>query len=128
MLDKLTLFATFVLTLSLAVERVTEILKRFIEKLLPETEAYRTAILHVLAAVVGTAIATQVPEQVGAAFGLAGDRVNAGLYILVGIVASGGSTMWNQILDMLHAAKVGKEDKAGLRPAQLKAKAASLGK
>ncbi len=112
-----TLIATMV-ALSVAVERVVEILKQFcgtwpVAKLLftaratPGAENARCACMYVLSGAIGTLMARAghvviLPNV---------HHVYVG-YVVVGLLASGGSSFWNHALDMMQAVKVVKEQTA----------------
>ena len=127
--DKLTAFFTLMAAMSIATERVVEIIKGIIPSLAatdpdPNKERRRHMILQVLAAVAGMGVAavghTQVSTALGGLLDTKGDVwsfTNLGemglKYGLVGVMASGGSAMWNHALDIVGALKTGQELKAG---------------
>jgi hypothetical protein len=113
-----TLLATMV-ALSVAVERVVEILKQFcgtwpVAKLLftqratPGAENARCAWMYVLSGSIGAVLAgyTGAGAQI---------MPHSHPYLadaIAGLLASGGSSFWNHALDMMQAAKVMKEQTA----------------
>ena len=117
MLTQLTNMAGVILALSVAVERVIEILKGWIPWLgessaKPKVEAAREGLIHALAAVVGAISAwlcginpiTQlVPNAPNTHWHRAFD------YVIAGLLSSFGSAFWNHLLDILAAIKEGKE-------------------
>lgn len=112
-----TLFAS----MSVAVERVIEILKGILPPLAKQQadvtrEYIRSAILHLLSFFVGWAIAAISKIDISSML-----KLNAGAcshdfwcwrYVVVGLLASGGSAFWNHLLDMVKAAKIQKESDA----------------
>jgi hypothetical protein len=112
-----TLLGTMV-ALSVAVERVVEILKQFcgtwpVAKLLftaratPGAENARCACMYVLSGTIGTLAARA--GHVLILPNVHHDYVN---YVVAGLLSSGGSSFWNHALDMMQAAKVTKEQTA----------------
>lgn len=98
---------TLVIAVSVAVERVTEILKQMFPFLAKEQtdetkENWRRAALQVLAAIIGTVIAWTGNLSLGAHTGNA-------TYVLIGLMSSGGSGFWNHALDAVRAMKVTQE-------------------
>jgi hypothetical protein len=120
--DEIATALTLVLGVSVAVERVTEILKQMIPLLAKErsdenAENRRRASLQILSAVVGTVIAWQGQLQ------LAGHSGGV-VYLLIGAMSSGGSAFWNHALDAVRASKVTREaiaEEAETRVKELKA-------
>ncbi len=107
-MDQISNALTVVIAVSVAVERVVEILKQMFPPLAteqsdPTKENLRRAALQLLAAVVGAVIAGYGGLQLGAMHtGVATD-------VLIGLMASGGSGFWNHALDAMRAMKVSKE-------------------
>jgi hypothetical protein len=98
---------TLVLAVSVAVERVTEILKQMFPILATAlandtSENRRRAVLQLLAAAVGTVIAWFGDLQLGTHGG-------PSAWVLIGLMSSGGSAFWNHALDALRAMKVTQE-------------------
>jgi len=109
--ESITSALTLVIAVSIAVERVTEILKQMVPLLGkeikdPAAENRRRAALQVLAAAVGALIAWTGNLQLGSH--LAGPPV----WILIGLMASSGSGFWNHALDAVRAMKVTAEKQA----------------
>lgn len=123
----LTSFITVVLALSVAVERIVEILKqifgntRFLRWLFETNsdaarEGLRCAAIHVLSGLIGGLIAYATPidvlQEVAVADTLPGGWHHAASAVFAGLLASGGSAFWNHALDLLKAAKVQREQDA----------------
>ncbi|HTW49394.1 MAG TPA: hypothetical protein VMD92_15680 [Acidobacteriaceae bacterium] len=113
-----TLLATMV-ALSVAVERVVEILKQFcgtwpVAKLLftarptPGAENARCAWMYVLSGCIGAVLSAYTGA--GAQILPHGNPHLADA--VAGLLSSGGSSFWNHALDMMQAAKVVKEQTA----------------
>ncbi len=110
---------TLVLAVSVAVERVTEILKQMFPGLATElanetSENRRRAALQLLAAAVGTVIAWFGGLQLGT-------HAGPSAWVLIGLMSSGGSAFWNHALDALRAMKVTQEATAAAAQATVKA-------
>ena len=122
-MDKLSVLVAAILAVSIASERIVEILKGLFPGWWPfaprtgNTEARRCAGIHILAGLCGAFVAwasgidvltlvdiSHSPTR-GAAFHALG-------YAVVGLLASGGSAFWNQVLDILQASKVQQEQQA----------------
>src|SRR5262249_31642746 len=106
-MDEIAKALTLVAGVSVAVERVTEILKQIVPGLADEIkkeniENCRKAGLQVLAAVIGTIIAWQARLQLGSHGGPV-------VYGMIGLMSSGGSAFWNHALDAVRATKLTKE-------------------
>lgn len=127
MLDKLAALVSTILALSLAVERVIEILKGWIHiwPFAPEEdgskELRRCGAIHVLSAVIGGVIAGFGHIAIIGSWNVSSPWDNAANVILAGLLASGGSAFWNHVLDIVKASKVGKEVQARLAVANNKA-------
>jgi hypothetical protein len=114
-------FASLMAGISIAVERVVEMIKGAIPALnnpWKTNDQVRAAIVQLIAAAVGAVIAALMPAQVKAALP---QGINASLtwsmYAVLGLIASGGSGAWNHILDILAAIKTQKTYLANLVPA-----------
>lgn len=109
-MTSLTAFVTAMIALSMGVERIVEILKGAFGSL----KGHDT-VIHLLAAVSGFAISMAIgPHQL---FPLIPDGGFDSSYrwtgsLLLGLMASGGSAFWNQILDILTAVKTVRETAA----------------
>jgi hypothetical protein len=105
--------------LSVAVERVVEIIKQFcgswpVLKLLftpratQSRENMRCACMYILSGTIGGVIAGRS--------GIAGQLLPGAhphtSYIVAGLLSSGGSAFWNHVLDLLQATKVSSEQAA----------------
>lgn len=126
-MDKLTAFFTLMSAMSIATERVVEILKGIFPSLAAtdpdlKKEKRRHMTLQVLAALAGMAVAavghTQVSMALGGLLDAKGDIwsfPNIGemalKYGVGGVMASGGSAMWNHALDIVGALKTAQEKK-----------------
>lgn len=109
----LSAFATLIVGISVATERVVEIIKGAVPALTntwTRNDQVRAGILQVIAAVTGAIIAAQMPDQVKNAVPLAlGSSIRWQTYAVIGLLASGGSGAWNHALDILGALKVKQE-------------------
>jgi hypothetical protein len=108
-MDKITALLAFLTTLSLATERIAETVKGLpmlsrwlaVEKAAGSTaEELRKASMHILAIAIGTVLAWTVQDQIGAVMGI--QQVGFGLWLLFGAMASGGSGLWNSLLDIVR--------------------------
>ena len=114
MVNNLSSVLSLMLAISIAVERVVEIIKGIIPQLSkPWTgnwEYIRFALIHVIAALAGTAVAwlghKEIADQVPV---LAFDNHLRSGYLVIGLMASGGSAMWNHALDIVQAMKIGQQ-------------------
>jgi hypothetical protein len=106
-MDKITALLAFLTTLSLATERITETVKGLpllsrwlaVEKAPDSTpEELRKASMHILAIGIGTWLACMVKGQIGTVIGM--QQVDFWLCLLFGAMASGGSGLWNSLLDI----------------------------
>jgi hypothetical protein len=129
-LTVLTSFVALMMAVSIAAERMVEVLKGwfpnswlFKANTDPTQEARRCAWIHVLAGVCGVAVAAvgnidifqviHIPSwtpTTGIEFAL----FRTASWSITGILASGGSAFWNHILDLIKATKVQQEQKAGI--------------
>jgi hypothetical protein len=107
----LTNLFTLMVAISMSVERVVEIIKGIfppLSKTWPgDWEYARFATLHVLATLAGAVVAfaaqTQIETQVPMLDFKAHPYVG---YAVIGLMASGGSAMWNNALDIAQAMKM----------------------
>jgi len=99
--------------MSISVERIVEIIKNMIPFLASERkdarqEHHRKVLLHLLAAVVGTAVAFFAQEQLqpllSNIFKTPGSIGITGC-ILIGFLSSGSSGFWNQSMSILEEIK-----------------------
>ncbi|HTS35507.1 MAG TPA: hypothetical protein VMH04_07550 [Candidatus Solibacter sp.] len=124
-MDTLTSIATLGLTLSIAVERVLEILKGFIPALSTprvalKAEYIRVAILHFLSVSIGSIASglghVDLFQRVGGAQAQASGTLSLYTgYIICGLLAAGGSAFWNHLLDIIKAVKI--KDESGAKKA-----------
>ena len=113
-MNNLTAFVTLMGAISVASERVIEILKGMIAPLAKplqgNAEGMRRAGLQVLAGVVGGAIAYFAQPEIASTMpSLSTNQIGWASYAIVGLLASGGSGLWNHVLDIVQAMKVSKE-------------------
>lgn len=108
-LTKLTAFVSLLLAVSIAAERLVEIIKGLIPPLAkedlgkPNWEHWRKFIIHLLAVGAGILTAYLLPASVlGESKDLTATR------LCVGLLASGGSSFWNSILSYLNLVKKAK--------------------
>lgn len=113
MFTSLSTFIALVAGISVAVERVIEVVKGAIPRLANPWSAsdnYRKALLQVMSIVAGAIIAWQMKSQIQATLpaGLAAG-VDWPTYAMVGLMSSGGSGLWNHVLDIVRSVKEEKE-------------------
>lgn len=107
-MDKLTTLVSFLAALSVATERITEIFKSLpllsnwfaIEKKDPVLEELRKASVQLVAVLSGTLVTYLVSDQLSQQFGIS--EVHWYAYWVFGAMASGGSGMWNSVLDIVR--------------------------
>jgi TRAP-type C4-dicarboxylate transport system permease small subunit len=106
--DRLTAVLGFMAALSVATERVTEVIKGFplwskwlaLERHTPRMEEARKMVVHLIAMAVGTGLAWLSHEQLSDVIGVSYTGI-AGSFVF-GAMASGGSGLWNSALDILR--------------------------
>lgn len=109
--ESVTSALTLIIAVSIAVERVTEILKQMVPPLGREITAdakrenWRRAALQMLAAGIGMGIAWMGNLSLGSHGG-------PSTFVIIGLMASGGSGFWNHALDAVRAMKVNAEKNA----------------
>ena len=113
-MNNLTAFVTLVGAMSVAVEREVEILKGMIPLLAQQrqgkAEGVRRASMQTLSCIVGAAIAAGAQSEIASTVpGLAADKIGWLSYLVIGLLVSGGSGLWNHILDIVQAMKINKE-------------------
>ncbi len=110
-MDQLSNVFTFVAALSVATERITEMIKRIpgVSKLFSEQkktqtgEDVRVILVHALAIAIGALLCTQVPEVVRNLLQIKnGVPISWWYYVGLGVLASGGSGFWNNAVDALR--------------------------
>jgi len=122
-MDKLSVLVATILAVSIASERIVEILKGLLPSWWPfaprtgNAEAQRCAGIHILAGLCGAFVAwasgIDVFTLLGVSHGPTGGAAFHVLgYAVVGLLASGGSAFWNHVLDILQASKVQQEQQA----------------
>ena len=104
----LTNIVTLLAALSVSTERLVEIVKGWIpflntQSANPAAEGRRQALVHVLAVLCG--IATAWLAQSALQGVLPENLLTPGGYVVIGLLASGGSGFWNSILNYVKAAK-----------------------
>jgi hypothetical protein len=112
-MDEIAKAFTLVAAVSVAVERVTEIVKQMIPALAQEktdknAENRRRATLQILAGAIGTLVAWQGDLHLASHTGWTA-------YGLIGAMSSGGSAFWNNALDAIRAAKISKQSEAAVK-------------
>ncbi len=125
-MDKLSTFFTLMAAMSIAAERVVEIIKGMFPSLAatdPDAnkERRRHMVLQFLAALAGIVVAAahvQVNSSLGNfmnsdydAWSLPGMGLMTVKYVIIGVMVSGGSAMWNHALDIVGALKTVEEKK-----------------
>lgn len=116
-LTVLTTFFTKMVAISVAAERMVEILKGwfpnrypFATEPNPTQEMRRCAIVHVLAGICGGLVSWL--GGVNVFTGFATPIGSWASYVGAGLLASAGSAFWNHALDLIQAAKIKKEQAA----------------
>jgi hypothetical protein len=111
----LTKFVTLMLAISLAAERMVEVLKDWLPNVYlfktntdPTKESRRVAWIHLLAGVFGGVVAWVGKLQVLPELGASSWKQD----VLAGLLASFGSAAWNHLLDLLKATKIRQEQAA----------------
>lgn len=109
MLDQVTQLVAILAAISVADERIVELLKGYIPWIAttstnPTHESWRRASIQLLAAAVGTVLAWQMKGQLAALL-----PTGPWVYVVFGLMSSGGSGLWNHLLDIVRATKVNKE-------------------
>jgi hypothetical protein len=121
LVGSLSTFAAMMAGISVATERVVEIIKGTIPPLAvpwAKNDQVRAGILQLIAALTGAVIASQMPDQVNHA--MPAGLVNQGhwqVYAVIGLMSSGGAGAWNHVLDILGAVKTKQESSAGVAQA-----------
>jgi len=111
--------------MSIAAERVVEIIKGIVPSLAAtdpdvKKERRRHMTLQLVAALAGIGVAAAAHDQVNRSFddflNSSGDVWGMGLmavkYVILGVMVSGGSALWNHALDIVGAVKTVQEKKA----------------
>lgn len=122
-MDKLSALVTTILAVSIASERIVEILKGLFPVswlFAPRSgnpEARRCAAIHVLAGLCGAFVAWASGIDILMLLDISHNATTRSAshvlgYAVVGLLASGGSAFWNHVLDILQAAKVQQEQQA----------------
>lgn len=116
-LDAMATFATVMLGLSMATERVTETIKQWAGSMMaPWTPGHTAAATQLIAMASGifvTALSGLNPLSTPGFQPFQWQHPASWLsWIVSGILVSGGSAIWNHLLDILRAAKVQREDAA----------------
>src|SRR6266568_2754675 len=114
MLTAISTFVALVAGISIAVERVIEVIKGAVPQLAnswgDKADNYRRALLQLMSVAAGTLIASQIQTQIAAALPKdIGASISWPAFGLIGLMASGGSGLWNHVLDIVQATKEQKE-------------------
>jgi hypothetical protein len=117
-METLTAWIAFIAGLSVATERITEIVKGFIARTLaiekrddPAKEEHRKAFVQVLAIVIGGVLAFLTYDQIQGVLKLPADTsAKLGISFVFGAMASGGSGLWNSALDILREVNKQKQE------------------
>jgi len=118
---------TYVATLSVATERVTEFIKRvpklseYLSAKLPpgRKEDVRVIVVHLLATIIGTTVCYVFPQLAPSDLLTktpSGPVLEFHWCILFGLLASGGSAFWNSALDTFRGVKTKMEAPQGALP------------
>jgi len=110
-LTPLTSFFTLMVAISMSVERVVEIIKGIVPALSKswtgDKDYLRFAILQILSTVTGGVVAYAAQSQIASQVQMLDFKDHAYIgYAVIGLMASGGSAMWNHALDIVQAIKV----------------------
>jgi hypothetical protein len=126
-------FVSVLVALSVASERIVEILKKIFPKLdqtlEKKKESYRQSLIHILAAGVGILIAWITKDQIAAMLPEKWTPFATSWpgYSLLGIMSSGGSAFWNSVLDMIRAIKISRAARAEMAVLELNERRRELG-
>lgn len=110
-MDTLSSILALLVTISMATERVTEVIKglpilsRFLASndLKGEWEEFRKFTIHLIAIATGTIFASLVPGQIAHMLSPSKEiSVGWPVFLLFGALASGGSGIWNSVLDTVR--------------------------
>jgi hypothetical protein len=110
---KITSLLAYVAALSIATERVTELIKRIprLSSLLSAHQATKTLedvrvmTVHILAIVIGMIICYFFPAALGNVDPGGGNHPSLAMCFGYGLLASGGSSFWNSTLDTFRGVK-----------------------
>jgi len=117
-MDKITSLLSFFAALSVATERITEIIKG-----LPglsnwfaatdktgTTEEFRKVSVQIVAVLAGTLVSYVVREPVAKQLNISdASQISFSWYLILGAVASGGSGIWNSALDIVREVNTQKQ-------------------
>lgn len=116
LMNSLTAWIAFVAGLSVATERVTEIVKGYWGRVAfereddPKAEEKRKARIQILAIVVGAGLSFITYQQIQPALKLPVDTWSrVAVCVVFGAMASGGSGLWNSALDIVREANKQKQ-------------------
>jgi hypothetical protein len=110
--SSLSAFAALMAGISIATERLVEMVKGAVPILAnpwKKHDQIRAAIVQLLAAVAGAAIASQMPGQIQNAMPATWGLLHWQGYAVIGLMSSGGAGVWNHLLDILGAVKAKQE-------------------
>lgn len=107
-MDQLIAFVTVLVVLSGAAERLVEIIKNFSRKLSqpnPDSlqESRRQGVLHLVSVFASLVTAALAHEQIAGVIGWTKDAWT--LTVCLGLLAAGGSSLWNSVLTYLLSVK-----------------------
>jgi hypothetical protein len=114
-MDKLTTLVSFLAALSVATERITEIFKSLpllskwfaVEKKDPTLEELRKASVQFVAVLSGTLVTYLAGAQLSQQFGVS--NMHWYVYWVFGAMASGGSGIWNSVLEIVREVSLQKQ-------------------
>ena len=127
---KLTTVISLLIALSIASERLVDIIKGLIpwlnqQRRKPAQEGWRKAALQILAVIAGIITAWLSSAAIPKGVGIPDDWTGT---FALGLLASGGSGFWNSILTYVTKAKDLKAAEAETRQIEVRAKRTSLSK
>jgi hypothetical protein len=110
-MDKLTSLLGFFAALSVATERITEIIKGlpglsrwFSVDKTGTTEDFRKASVQIVAVLAGMLVSYLVRQPLAQQLNISDpSQISFGWYLVFGAMASGGSGIWNSALDIVRA-------------------------
>src|SRR5205823_3175136 len=124
---KLTTVISLLVALSIASERLVDIIKGLVpwlnqQRRKPAEEGWRKAVLQILAVIAGITTAWLASAAIPKGVGIPDDWTGT---LALGLLASGGSGFWNSILTYVTKAKDLKAAEAETRQIEVRAKRAS---
>jgi hypothetical protein len=127
---KLTTIISLLIALSIASERLVDIIKGLVpwlnqQRRKPAEEGWRKATLQVLAVIAGIITASLASAAIPKGVGIPDDWTGT---LALGLLASGGSGFWNSILTHVTKSKDLKAAEAEIKQIEARAKRTSLSK